>query len=182
MTKLILLRLTNFFFFYVGWGVCMQQATIGRPYDGPLFVLVILAIHLAISPNRLGELATIVSVTFVGGLSDTLYSALGLIEYASPYPFLPYYAPIWIVAVWALFAMCINGSLSWIARHWTLGIVFGFGGAFFSYYAGFKLGAATPLINEWLALLIISCFWAVFLPFSFLYGHWLYKKIGASIS
>lgn len=174
--KRLLVRILSFVFFYVGWGVCMQQAAAGKPWNGPLLVSAMILVHLFTVKNRGEELFLILSVAFFGSLTDSFYQITGLIEFASAGILAPWMAPVWIMSIWALFAMCLNHSLSWLGMHWLLASTFGSGGAMLSYLAGYKLGAAKFLYGPWIVLPIIGGLWLFITPFILKYAAWLSKN------
>ena len=90
--------------------------------------------------------------------------SLGLIEYKSQ--FSEYIVPIWIVALWGLFASTLNISLSWLRHYKILAVLFGLIGGPLSYIAAEKLNAI-QLMNSY-ALIAIALGWALLTPLSLL--------------
>ncbi len=179
-TKRWLLRIINFAFFYFGWGVCLKQASAGRPFDGAFVVLLLLAIHLYLVKERVQEAYLIIIVTFFGTCLDTVYSLTGIIKYAGEYTHLPWLAPIWLSSIWALFAMSLNHSLSWLYGRWVLASLLGASGAVFTYIAGAKVGAATFLISETTTLIVVGVIWFFLFPALLFFSHWFASLFGKS--
>jgi hypothetical protein len=72
-------------------------------------------------------------------------------------------APVWIIAVWALFATTFNTSLTFLKRRYVFAMLFGAIGAPLSFIAGMKLGALQfPHYNR--AIMVIAAGWAVMMP------------------
>ncbi len=177
-TKRWFLRIINFAFFYFGWGVCLKQASAGRPFDGAFVVLILLAIHLYLVKERVQEICLITIVTLFGTCLDTVYSLTGIIQYAGEYTYFPWLAPIWISSIWVLFAMSLNHSLSWFNGRWVLASLSGASGAILTYIAGVKVGAATFLIPEKILLAIVGSIWFFLFPALLFFAHWFTGLFG----
>lgn len=165
-------RILSMAFFYFGWILCLHQSQT-RPYDGPIVVALMFGFQLYFTKNRLPDIVLVLTAMLMGTIVDSLYAAFGLIEYKSPYPFCPWIAPLWVAAVWVLYAMCLNHSLLWLRKWWWISPPLGAGGAFFSYLAGVKLGSAVLLQSPLLVYGIISAVWAVVTPLSLFYTEWV---------
>lgn len=134
--------LLNFVLFYVVWFLSLQGAASGRPWLGPLALLIFLAVQLRLSRAPRVD-AWLAALAAVGGLIfDTLYIQLGLMSYASPVPFAAI-APYWILGMWANFGLTLNSSLGWLQGRWVLAALFGAIGGPLAYLTGLKIGAAT---------------------------------------
>ena len=75
----------------------------------------------------------------------------------------PGYAPIWLVAMWALFASTMNVSMAWLKKRWLLASVMGAVFGPLAFVAGEKLGAVI-FLERWYALLALALGWAVLMP------------------
>jgi len=95
-----------------------------------------------------------------GLILDTAWIHLSLIQYNNSAP-IAHIAPLWIILLWAGFALTINHSLAWVKQKPTLGYLFGFIGAPLSYYAGVKLNALDYLQPIWLVSLALAVTWAL---------------------
>jgi hypothetical protein len=76
----------------------------------------------------------------IGLIWDSSMSRLGWIAYAEPGP-LPGIAPVWILALWALFAMVLREPLRWLHKRLPLAALLGALGGPLSYAAAERLGA-----------------------------------------
>lgn len=167
----------NYVFFYFGWGLCLEQASEGRPYIGPFVVLLILLFHLALATQKRAEIVVIVSVTLIGSLLDTLYSLFGIIQFQATLPFFPWAAPLWVTSIWVLYSMCLNHSLQWLHQRWLLASLLGSLGAICSYLAASRIGAITFLMGETSSLILIGTVWAIAFPLSLSYSRWVGEKL-----
>lgn len=176
--KKYLLRVINFLFFYFGWGLCLQQASINSGWLGPLVVLGMFLFHLYMIQERLFELVFVPTMAFLGSITDTVYMWSGLITYEAMPSWLNWWAPPWIFSVWVLFAMSINHSLIWMKERWWLAIIFGAGGACLTYSAGEVIGACNFHEPFPVVMMVIGSVWSFFMPLSIWYANWLKKTVG----
>ncbi|MDH5368610.1 MAG: DUF2878 domain-containing protein [Gammaproteobacteria bacterium] len=152
----------NIILFQVGWFACVLTAASSLPYFGAFISLVILGTHVFISKQYRQELRMIFIAMMIGFIWDSLLVSIGWITYQSGMVF-DFMAPYWIVLMWALFAITINSSLSWMKEKLALASLFGAIAGPLAYYAGVKLGAVY-FIYELNALVALSIGWAVFTP------------------
>jgi len=172
----LLMRVLNFLLFYVGWGFCLTGAVTGNPFLGPIIVAFFLLYHLIQERFRLAEIVMIIAVSLYGTLSDTLFLNLGLIEYKGGYESLPWLAPLWVTAIWALFAMSVNHSMVWLRVNRLLAAVFGMGGGMVSYFAAVRVGAAVFYPSTIAVLAIVGVVWFFLMPITILFGQWVENK------
>ena len=155
-------KLYNFIAFQVGWLACVITAAMAYPWLGTGFALLLLLLHLKLIAQPRSELLLILVVGLLGGLWDSALLNSGVLVFASN-ELLPYAAPHWIVALWALFASTLNVSLDWLKARRGLAAVLGAVAGPAAYYAGHRLGGVefTDLPS---ALMILSLGWAVMTP------------------
>jgi hypothetical protein len=72
-------------------------------------------------------------------------------------------APLWLLVLWAAYALIINGCMSWLHERYILAATLGAIGAPLSYLGGIKLGAADTTQTA-LALVVISLIFAAVTP------------------
>lgn len=177
MRNLIVGRLFNSALFYIAWLVCINQATGPHPYNGPILIGFLLAIHLYLSKQKLLETILISTVALFGTLFDSIYIHIGWVEYMGGYENFHGIVPLWMTSLWAFYATTINHSLAWANKSVPFMIVLGGLGGAASYSVAFKLGAAilsVPLIT---ALIVIGIAWAFLFPLTFYYNEWLKSKL-----
>lgn len=164
VNKTLVYRLINFLIFYIGWGFCLAGAVKGRPFVGPVLVAGLLLYHLVQTKFYRPDLVLIPLMAILGTLNDSLYLNLGLVHYAGGYELFPYLAPLWITAIWVLFAMSVNHSLIWLSYSLPLAALFGAGGGAMSYFAGKRVGAISFPHGEVVTLLGIALVWFFLMP------------------
>ena len=156
-----MLMVVNFVAFQAGWFACVLGAARGWPLLGPVVALAILAPMAWTAPSPRGFLLLLGVGGAVGLCWDSVLSALGLMQFTGG-RFAPL-APLWIVALWMLFASTCNRSLRWLQASLPLAVVLAAVAAPLSYLAGARLGALQlPRPTTGLAAQAIG--WAVILP------------------
>ena len=155
-------NLINFAAFQLAWFACVLGGAHDKVAAGTLAVAAVVALHLALAPRPGLEARLVAIVTAIGLAWDSLIVSLGLMTYPSGM-FAPGVAPLWILAMWALFATTLNLSMGWLKGRPWLAVAFGAFGGPLAYLAGKKLGGVE--MNEpWLALLVQGFGWALMMP------------------
>jgi len=154
--------LINFVAFQLGWLACVLGAANGMPWVGVAFALVVVGWHLWRAQRPGPELTLILIAMGVGFVGDSILVALRWIEYPNG-ALVAGTAPVWIVAMWGLFATTLNVSLGWLKRRAPLAIVFGAVGGPLAYVAGERLGGLT-FLRQGPALIALAVGWAAITP------------------
>jgi hypothetical protein len=159
---LILMGLAfNFISFQIGWFACVIGAAKGYPLLATAVASLIIVLHLCRVNNVYSELSLIISAVVIGIIWESLLVASDWLSYSNSID--AFFAPIWLVAMWALFATTINVSMAWLKNRWLLassmGAIFGP----LAFIAGEKLGAV-QFIDRSLALLALAVGWACLMP------------------
>lgn len=166
--------------FQIGWFACALGAAAGWPWAGVAVVLAIVAWHLThvIEPRR--ELTLILAAAGIGAVWDSLLAALGWIQYPNGM-LVDGTAPVWMIALWMLFATTLNVSLAWLKRRLWLGALFGAVGGPLAYLGGARLGALM-LVHETSALVALAIGWGVLAPVLLLLARRYDGLLGANAS
>jgi hypothetical protein len=131
------------------------------------------------SRQRAVTLRLILLALGCGALVDGVASASGWVSYAA-HPGPVWLAPVWILALWAAFAMTLGVSLAALQRHLSLAAVVGFTLAPLAYLSaarGFDaVRFATP---AWRGVLLLGVGWALALPM--LMAAVRYWRVGAGV-
>lgn len=152
-----------------------------RAWPGVVAAAVYVGVELYCSRRRRSDLRLILLAVGCGLLIDTAMAASGWIRYAAPGPLAPF-APLWILALWAAFAMTLNGSFMRLQQHHWLVLPLGLLGAPLAYLAAAR-GWASVAFDEprWLALLLLGLAWvAALLLLSLCAARWSGKPADAS--
>lgn len=159
--------------FYVCWVICVQQASVGNGFIGPILIFIVVILHLLFTKDARREALFIVIISLAGTLIDTLYMNTGLMRFNSLYPNFPYIAPLWITSLYSLFAAGFTQSFGWLKERWWTMIVFGAIGGPLSYLAAMKVGAGEFLVPVWVGMIILGIVWSTIFPICFLLFKYL---------
>ena len=154
--------LINIVLFQIGWLSCVLGASEGKPFLGPICVLIIVLLHLALAQSRINELKMITQVTVIGAMWESLMITTGLLTYLNGMIF-EYFPPYWIIAMWFLFATTLNVSLRWLHHRMGLASVMGLIFGPTTYYAGAKLGGVS-FTDPTVSIIVVAISWAILLP------------------
>ncbi len=154
----------NAVIFQVAWLVAVAGAARGIWYAGPLAVGLFAIWQLATAPQPGTDALLIVLAISLGLIADSAFARTELITYTSPLPSTRW-APFWILALWANFALSLNHSLAWLQPKPWLACLFGAMGGPLSYFFAARTWHAVTLAEPlWLTLGVISITWAVVTP------------------
>jgi hypothetical protein len=144
-------RLYNFAAFQAGWFACVLGAARGAAWLGPAAVAAILAVHLALARGRRGEPLFLACSLPLGVGVNTALQASGAVVTPGPVT-----GPLWLAALWPLFATLFNESMAWMRGRYAAGVLFAAVGAPLSYGAGERAGALAlhPSAARWVALVV----------------------------
>jgi len=172
MNRDLFRKAVNLLLFQVAWFAAVLGAAGGMAWLGPLALVPVLGVHLALQEDRRGEVRLLLAAAVIGFLFDTLMVATGAftpVRSLLPRPF----SPPWMVGLWMNFAATLNVSLSWLLGRYRLAAAFGAIGGPLAYYSGAKLGA-TETLPTLTGLLMLAVGWAVMTPLL----AWLAVRLG----
>lgn len=168
-----MLNVLNFVLFQANWFACVLGAAHGWVWVGAVALFAVPLLHAWIArPHGRRELALVVVLVLGGGLIDTAYAWSGLIDYRANAG-LTALAPLWILALWANFAIALNFSLGWLHGRPWLQAAFGAIGGPLAYLGGVKLGALSWGASQALCMAVLALVWAVATPAAFAAARWL---------
>jgi hypothetical protein len=152
----------NFVVFQAGWFAAVVTAAKHEPWIGIGVVALIVAVHIASATRPSREAALVAITAVIGATWDTLMVQTHWMTYA-PGTVIANTAPLWIVALWALFATALNVSLNWLKNRDLLGFAVGAVAGPMSYYGGVKLGALA-FDQPAKAVIALAIGWGIFVP------------------
>ena len=152
----------NLTLFKAGWVAVVFFAAANLPLAGALAALGVVALHLWRSPVRRAELMLIVVSALVGFTWESFLVLADVLEYGTA-SVLPGTAPVWIVAMWMLFATTLNVGMRWLRKSRIVAVLAGLVGGPLSFLAGQSAGAVT-LTDPVYSVVIIGLGWALLLP------------------
>jgi hypothetical protein len=157
------LLIQNFILFQVGWLCAVLSGANQLPTIAAIgIVAFIVAVHLLRASDSNREISLIVLTLIIGATWDSSLMVAGIFTFHTP-TLLPVMAPLWLIAMWALFATTINVSLRWLkGRYWLAALLGGIGGPL-AYFAGHRLGAVT-FSDTATAMTAVAAGWAIIMP------------------
>jgi Protein of unknown function (DUF2878) len=156
-------RLLNFAMFYLGWFACVAGAAHGELWLGPSVVAALIVVHLYLTPKPIQETRLILVIGTLGFTIDTLQASAGLYAFTGT-SVAPWLCPLWMVALWMIFATTLNTSMGWLAGRYRLAAALGALCGPASYAAGARLGAIELPAHARLNLLSIAIVWTCVMP------------------
>ena len=154
--------IVNLAVFKATWTAIVISAAAGAPIIGVIAVAIAVGIHLWLCDNAESEIRLLLIAAAIGLAWESVLVFAGLLEYSSG-TWAPGAAPVWIVAMWVLFATTINVGMRWLRRNMTVASIVGAVGGPLAFLAGSGLGAV-EFPSTTLALICIGIGWAVLLP------------------
>lgn len=153
----------NYVLYQLGWFACVLGAAWGHPWLGSALGVLPITVHVALSRRRTDALALACATAAIGGVVDAVQIALGTLRFdvGTVVAGLP---PLWLVLVWAQFAMTFHFGLAWLKRHPLRAAVFGALGGPLSFLAGARLGVVTLHPALWPSVVSLAATWAVAMP------------------
>ena len=145
------------------WFANVAAAAHGRPWIGVGIALCFVLAQWAASPYKAADARLALLAMLAGAAIDGALAATGAIAYASPSPALG--APLWILAMWAAFALTANHSLGFLRSRPALAASLGAIAAPLAYLGAERGFSAVALAAPaWRPLLMLACGWALALP------------------
>jgi hypothetical protein len=155
-------KVTNVVLFQAAWFAAVLGAARGMFWLGPLGMIPVLALHLALQENRRGEVKLLLAAGLLGFLFDTAFVAGGVftpLQHLFPRPF----SPPWMICLWLNFAATLNVSMSWLRGRYILATAFGAIGGPLAYYSGASL-SATEALPTTTGMLLLAIGWGLMTP------------------
>ena len=157
------LMLKNFLLFQAGWFTCViGGASSDYSWIGIAAVALIIAVHLSQASDIRNESTLIVITMILGTAWDSILVLSGLFTFMNGTIFTGL-VPLWIIAMWALFATTLNVSMKWLKHKYLLAAVFGAVGGPVAYFAGHRIGAV-EFSDTFTVLLAVGAGWSVIMP------------------
>lgn len=129
-------RALNLLAFQAGWFATVLGAANGLPWLGPVAVTAVIGLHLTLTAQRLAELRLLIIAILLGLAFEHALLHAGLIAYAADSA----WVPVWMLALWPLFATTLNSSLAWFRPRLGLAALAGALAGPLAYAGGAALG------------------------------------------
>ena len=154
---------TIYFVFGQGvWFVLVISAARGYSWVGILCAVAAIGSHLAWVRRPVEELKLIACVALIGGLWDSALAHFAILSYPQGM-WIPGMAPLWIWALWALFAAQFNTTYKWLKNRLWIAALLGAVAGPLSFRAGTALHAVAftdPIASP----TVLAVGWALLLP------------------
>jgi hypothetical protein len=158
MKKIIL----NVALFQLGWLCCVLAAANHMPLVGTAAAMLVVLWHLASVHDPRKELTLLLIAALIGTTWESLLVSAGWLQYPSG-TFSQGIAPIWIIAMWMLFATTLNVSLRWLKNRLALAALLGAVAGPAAFFTGYKLGGV-DMPDIMTAMLALAVGWSVLMP------------------
>ncbi len=152
--------LINLTTFKVSWVATVFGAAAGWTWIGPLLIAAAALLHLRRSHQPVREFTLLTLAGVLGLTFDSLLLSTGWIAFPDHTGFL---APLWMFAMWILFATTLNVAFQWLRPRLWLASVLGAVSGPLSYWSGSKAGAMV-MVDTTSALVALSAGWAILMP------------------
>jgi hypothetical protein len=154
--------LINYLAFQAGWFAAVLGGANQLPWLGVAAAAAVVALHLHSANRPSRELQLIAIAALIGATWDSLLVTLGWLSYPSG-TLITGMAPLWIVAMWIMFATTLNVSMRWLKQRWLLSALLGAVAGPLAFYGGHKLGGV-EFADTWLALTALAVGWGLMMP------------------
>ncbi|MDA7760533.1 DUF2878 domain-containing protein [bacterium] len=154
--------LVNFIGFQVGWFACVLGSANDKELLGMIIALGIVIYHVVNQGDSRKELKLVLISLAIGLLWETWVLNLNILRYPS-HPEALFWAPTWLIMMWALFATTINLSMGWLKGRWLLAMLMGAIFGPLAFVAGEKLGAVV-FLDSTLSIITLAIGWGLLMP------------------
>lgn len=151
------------------WLASVIGAARAHPWLGVTAAGVFVSLQGYASLNRRADVRALVLALVLGVAIDGGLSVSGLLRYAQPQP--AAFAPLWILAIWAAFALTLNHSLAFLSGRPVLAVALGAVGAPLAYLAAARgFGVITFAEPAWKGFVALGSAWAIAMYLFGLFG------------
>ena len=145
------------------WMAFVASAAHENAWLGFIPLTLFAAWQLHASTQRRDDWLLVALAVAVGFLIDTMFAASGLLVYRAAVPS-SWFAPVWILGLWAGFALTLNHSLRALQSRIGWSIAFGAVGGPAAYAAAGFGWHAVSFTSAPMALVALSIAWAIVTP------------------
>ena len=154
--------LVNFIGFQVGWFACVLGAANDKELLGMTIALGAIIYHVVTQGDLRKELKLVLVAVVIGLFWETWVLNLDILRYPS-HPEALFWAPTWLIMMWALFATTINLSMGWLKGRWILSVFMGAVFGPLAFIGGERLGAVV-FLDSTLTMITLSIGWGLLMP------------------
>ncbi|MBM4188677.1 MAG: DUF2878 domain-containing protein [Gemmatimonadetes bacterium] len=153
----------NFSVYQLTWFALVISAGAGRAWLGVAVGVAAVSAHLWVEESG-RDLRLVVTSLAIGFVVETSLLAGEVLRYQPTPSATPWLPPVWILTLWAAFAITLRHSLRWLQRH--LGVAAAAGAIFgpVAFRAGEAFGAVVFPPDRGTSYLALSVAWGTALP------------------
>ncbi len=158
----------------IGYQIVWFSAIIGAGrglwWPGVIAAMIFILLHLAFArqsaAQRLIDVRLLAIAVLIGTLLDGTVAAYGFARYAANgLTMMPGGAPLWIIAMWASFALTLRHSMTFLLGRPTVALLFGALGGPIAYLGAARGWQAISFAEpRWMALLTLAIGWGLAIP------------------
>lgn len=152
--------------YQLSWWLLVEQTHVRLAYACVVLSVMGYAVY---RPKRLSSWLVLPLITLLGVTCDSLLAYWGI--YGPVWQ--AQGIPLWLIALWLVFATLFPVSLAWLENRLFLGAILGAIGGPSSYWLGSQLGQIT--VFSWLDLLILTGVWLLLTPMLLGLTHWVQR-------
>jgi hypothetical protein len=168
--------LLNVVFFQVLWLCCVAGAGRGYAWIGLPVFAVFCIYHFWVSGYRKADALLLLACVVIGGACDTLLLQAGFLRFEQNLP-LASLAPIWILLLWAGFALTLNHSMSFFKTRTIGATVFGILGGPLAYWVAKDVWKAVQFTAaDWQVYAALAVIWGILTPTLLALGDRLMRR------
>ncbi len=150
--------------FQLGWFACVLSGASQQPAAAAGAAAAVIACNLWLRRGDLvADLRLVGWVTLVGFAIETVNLLIGAFSQTAAAR-APWLCPLWLLALWAMFATVLRGPLAWLSGRYRLSALLGAALALPNYYLGARLGAVTLSADSFKAAVALVAAWGFALP------------------
>ncbi len=154
--------------FQLCWVLLVGGAGRGLMWPGLLAASIYTAVHFFLNPKHTAEIKLALIAVLIGLMADASLIYFELVGFATPFLQAPHPAwpPLWMSALWWIFALTLNHSMKFFQNRFLLCVVFGLVGGALSYgFAARTWHAMSFQVAPLHALIVVGVLWAIIFPF-----------------
>lgn len=156
---------TNAIAYQAVWFAAVIGAGSGAWWPGVAAAALFVGVQLGVSRERDVDLRLLVAALVCGAVVDGAMASSGLARYAASAPALPGGAPLWLLAIWACFALTLRRSMRFLLGRPFAALALGAIGGPLAYLGAARgwqsIAFAEP---RWQALALLALAWSLALP------------------
>jgi hypothetical protein len=173
--------LFNVVFFQALWLVSVGGAGKGYWWIGLPVLAAFCIYHFAVTEWKAADAQLLLIAVVCGFVADSALVQLNLVRFEQAFPWSGF-APVWIISLWAGFALTINHSMAFFQNKLPWAVLFGLLGGPLAYYIAANIWKAVTLTaSPYSVYGALALVWAIMTPLLLQIGFNL-RKSAASVA